>query len=94
MRWPQRLMVQLTGFRFWLKKQGPAAHELAAVVDVASVYSLYEKIGSMSFNDKILATVPTSITDAIALLEYMPDDPPLETVIDGLRAIAEKGGAS
>jgi hypothetical protein len=78
------------GFNFWLSRQGPVAHELAAVVDVASIYSLYEKIGSVSFDDKILATVPTSIADAIALLELY--DPPVATVLAGLRTIAEKGG--
>jgi hypothetical protein len=34
----------------------------------------------------------TSLADAIALVEM--EDPPIEAVIAGLRAIAEKGGAA
>ena len=82
-------------FKFWLREQGPAVHELVATVDLTQqVYSLYENISGRAggLHDRIRATTPKAIPDAIAMLELC--DPPVDKVADGLRAIAEKRGAA
>jgi hypothetical protein len=83
-------------FGFWLREQGPAVHELVSTVNRAEVVSLAEKIFGIANDllDKFRETVPTTLPEAIALLEACPGDPSIETVVAGLRAIADKGGGT
>lgn len=79
----------------WLRDQDEGIKQLAANIDFAEVYGLYDRINEKAnvLLDQIRTTPPiTSLADAITLLET--DDPPLDAVITGLRAIAEKGGAA
>jgi len=89
-----RISDAADGFKFWLKEQGSAVHELVATVDLTQVYSLYEKISGKAdrLYDKIHATTPRSIPEAITMLEL--DNPPVDKVVDGLRALGMKGGAA
>ena len=84
-------------FTFWLDNQDQSVKELAAGMDnlLAETYGLYKRIDDRAdpLLHQINATPPTAgLADAIALLET--DDPPIDAVIAGLRAIAEKGGAA
>jgi len=82
-------------FKFWLREQDQSVRELGAGVDLSEVYALYDRINEQAnaLLDQINETPPiTSLADAIALLET--GDPPIEAVIAGLRAIAEKGGVA
>jgi len=87
-------------FGYWFKcleKQDQSVHELGAGMDdlVSEARNLYTRISEQAgvLLDRINATPPiTTLVDAIALLEL--DEPPIDAVIAGLRAIAEKGGAA
>jgi hypothetical protein len=81
----------------WLEKHDASVCELAAGMDdlISEAYRLYDRMDAKAsaLLDRINKTPPiTSLSDAIALLEM--DDPPMDAVIAGLRAIAEKGGAA